>query len=112
MEKKCPVCGAAMEEDMCSYCGSREKENIQESVYSEKLPENEITYGISQKNKTTALLLCIFLGGLGVHRFYVGKAGTGVLYLCTGGVLGIGWIIDIVRIATGSFRDEFDLLLQ
>ena len=78
----------------------------------EKLPENEITYGISQKNKTTALLLCIFLGGLGVHRFYVGKAGTGVLYLCTGGVLGIGWIIDIVRIATGSFRDEFDLLLQ
>lgn len=110
MEKKCPVCGATMEEDICSYCGYRE--NIQEAVCSEKPPENEITYGISQKNKTTALLLCIFLGGLGVHRFYVGKAGTGVLYLCTGGVLGIGWIIDIVRIATGSFRDEFDLLLQ
>ena len=49
MEKKCPVCGAAMEEDMCSYCGYREKENIQESVCSEKSPENEITYGISQK---------------------------------------------------------------
>ena len=111
MEKKCPVCGAAMEEDICSYCGYAEK-NIQESVCSEKPQENEITYGISQKNKTTALLLCIFLGGLGVHRFYVGKAGTGVLYLCTGGVLGIGLIIDIVRIATGSFRDEFDLLLQ
>ena len=38
MEKKCPVCGAAMEEDMCSYCGYREKENIQESVYSQKIP--------------------------------------------------------------------------
>ena len=110
MEKKCPVCGAAMEEDICSYCGYRK--NIQESVCAEKTTENEIPYGISQKNKTTALLLCIFLGGLGAHRFYVGKAGTGILYLCTGGLLGIGWIIDIIRIATGSFRDEFDLLLQ
>ena len=105
MEKKCPVCGAAMEEDMCSYCGYREKENIQQSVCSQKSPQNQKPYAIPHKNNTTALLLCIFLGGLGVHRFYVGKAGTGVLYLCTGGVLGIGWIIDIVRIATGSFRD-------
>lgn len=52
-----------------------------------------------EKNKTTALLLCIFLGTLGVHRFYEGKIGTGVLYLLTGGLFLVGWIYDIIRIA-------------
>ena len=59
----------------------------------------------SPKSKTTALLLCIFLGGLGVHRFYVGKIGTGVLYIFTCACFGIGWIVDIIKIATGSFTD-------
>ncbi len=58
------------------------------------------------KNKITALLLCIFLGGLGVHRFYVGKIGTGIVWLLTGGVFGIGWIIDIIMIAVGKFKDK------
>ena len=49
-------------------------------------------------NKTTALLLCIFLGGFGAHKFYEGKIGMGILYLCTGGLLGIGWIIDIISL--------------
>ena len=61
--------------------------------------------GASDK-KMTALLLCIFLGGLGVHRFYVGKIGTGVVWLLTGGVLGIGWLVDIIMIATGRFKDK------
>jgi TM2 domain-containing membrane protein YozV len=62
--------------------------------------------GTSDKNKITALLLCIFLGGLGVHRFYVGKVGTGIVWLLTGGVFGIGWIVDIVMIAVGKFKDK------
>ena len=57
----------------------------------------------SSKNWIAALLLCIFLGGLGIHRFYVGKVGTGILMLLTGGVFGILWIIDIIMIAVGSF---------
>ena len=62
--------------------------------------------GKSDKNKLTTLLLCIFLGGLGIHRFYVGKIGTGVVWLLTGGVFGIGWIVDIVMIAVDKFKDK------
>lgn len=60
----------------------------------------------SDKSKTTALLCCIFGGIFGIHNFYVGKIGKGILYLFTGGLFGIGWIIDIIKIATGSFLDN------
>ena len=61
---------------------------------------------VSEKSRTVTLLLCIFLGYLGIHRFYAGKAGTGVLWLLTGGVFGIGWIVDIIMVATGNFTDK------
>ena len=57
------------------------------------------------KSRVIALLLCVFLGVCGVHRFYVGKVGTGVLYLFTGGLFVVGWIVDIVRIGSGEFLD-------
>ena len=60
----------------------------------------------SNKSRLVALLLCIFLGEFGAHRFYVGKIGTGLLYLFTAGLFGIGWIIDLVKICLGSFRDN------
>lgn len=47
-----------------------------------------------EKNKWIAVLLCFFLGGLGVHRFYEGKILTGILWLLTGGFFVIGWLID------------------
>ena len=59
---------------------------------------------ISASSRWVALLLCIFLGGLGVHRFYVGKIGTGVIYLLTGGVFGIGWLVDVILIALREFH--------
>jgi len=61
--------------------------------------------GGDQKDWLITLLLCIFVGGLGVHRFYVGKMGTGIIMLLTGGGCGIWWIIDIIMIVTGSFKD-------
>lgn len=59
---------------------------------------------VSTKNHTTALLLAIFLGALGIHRFYVGKTGTGILWLLTGGVFGIGWFTDIIWVLSNCFE--------
>ena len=57
-------------------------------------------------DKTAALLITLFLGELGVHRFMSGKIGTGIIWLLTGGCCGIGWIIDIVNVATGKFTKK------
>ncbi len=63
---------------------------------------------LSPYKRLWALLLSfgMFLGFFGLQRFYVGKIGTGLLYLCTGGLLGVGQIIDIIMITTGGFADK------
>lgn len=52
------------------------------------------------KSKGVAYLLWFFLGILGVHKFYLGKVGMGILYLFTFGLLGIGWFIDLFTLGT------------
>ncbi len=61
---------------------------------------------VSDKSKKKALKLCIFGGWFGIHQYYVGKIGTGILYSLTLGLFFFGWIIDIIKIAVGSFRDN------
>lgn len=61
---------------------------------------------ISDKSFVATLLLCIFLGYLGVHRFYVGKVGTGILMLITLGGFGIWTLIDLIMIIVGFFKDK------
>ena len=60
----------------------------------------------SPKLRLIALLPCLFLGVLGVHRFYVGKVGTGILMLLTLGGLGVWVLVDLIMIAAGIFKDE------
>ena len=123
MAGKCPVCGAPLEGNACSYCGYREPvqagagqstggEQPQVVINNQTVVNGGVAFGVSKKDKMVTLLLCIFLGGLGVHRFYVGKIGTGVLYLLTAGIFGIGWIVDIVVIAMGNFTDGFGLPIK
>lgn len=130
---KCPNCGAEVNGSFCSFCGTempKQPVNIINNYYG-TVQNNQYTGSnsgaasvccpscgntwvtandlyiptTSSKNKTVAMVLCIFLGYLGCHYFYVGKAGMGVLYLLTMGLFGIGWIVDIIRIAGGSFKD-------
>lgn len=61
---------------------------------------------VSSKSRLIDLLLCIFLGGIGAHRFYEGKIGTGILYLFTAGLFGIGTLVDLIMIIVGSAKDK------
>jgi hypothetical protein len=63
------------------------------------------------KDWLTTLLLCIFLGGLGIHRFYTGHTGIGVVQLLTLGGCGIWALIDLIMIIVGSFKDAKGNLL-
>lgn len=76
------------------------------------IQENMYTPMKSQKSKTAAGLLCFFLGEFGIHRFYVGKVGTGILWLFTAGLFGIGWFIDLIVILCASFKDSNGLDLS
>jgi TM2 domain-containing membrane protein YozV len=85
----CRACGREIHESakMCPQCGALQAAG-------------------SDKRILPAFLLCFFLGWSGAHRYYVGKIGTGILMLFTGGVFGVLWLIDIIMIVLGGFTDE------
>jgi hypothetical protein len=60
----------------------------------------------SGKSQLVALLLCIFIGVLGIHRFYLGYIGIGVIQLLTGGLCGIWTLIDLIMIIVGSLKPK------
>ncbi|MDP9141985.1 MAG: TM2 domain-containing protein [Pseudomonadota bacterium] len=61
---------------------------------------------MSEKKILPAFLLCFFFGVLGIHRFYVGKVGTGIAQIFTLGGLGIWALIDMIMIIVGAFTDK------
>lgn len=110
--KFCKHCGAKIPEDavICTNCG-RQVEQIRETPAQPSIVINNSNNNTNtniagspdsrrEKNKWVAFLLCFFLGIFGAHKFYEGKAGMGILYLFTGGLCGIGVLVDLIVILT------------
>lgn len=70
--------------------------NINVSNSANNTGNNYVAQGAHVVHKLTYCLLCLFLGWLGVHQFYAGKGGMGILYLFTAGICYIGCVVDFV----------------
>ena len=108
--KFCKHCGGKIPEDavICTLCG-RQVEELKSQTAQQPVVinntnvntnnnVNSIGRGGREKNKWVAFLLCLFLGGIGAHKFYEGKVGMGILYIFTVGLFGIGWLIDLISL--------------
>lgn len=124
----CPNCGYSFQKmKFCKFCGEKIPEDSVICTKCGRQVENQTEYkGVTINNvanassaataqtvtpligtrpykridKNVALALCIFLGWCGAHKFYERKTGMGLLYIFTIGLFGIGWIVDIITIAT------------
>jgi len=93
--KYCSACGESIKAaaEICPHCGVRQL-------------SAPTTNESGEKSFVAMLILCFVLGGLGVHRFYAGKTGTGILMFLTLGGLGIWTFIDFIVIVTSNFSDK------
>ena len=97
----CPKCGKQVEE-LKTNAGEQPKieVNVSQNQSSQNINTNTNTIHAGMlkapKNKWVALALCFFIGFLGGHKFYEGKTGTGILYIFTVGLFGIGILIDFI----------------
>lgn len=115
----CKNCGKEIDDKaaVCIYCGVATHDapaaaqqqptiNIVNTNANANVNNNANGLAYVPKKKWVAFFLCLFFGYFGVHRFYVHKTGTGILWLFTFGLGGIGWLVDLVMILVGAFRDN------
>ena len=107
--KFCKYCAAKIPMDavICTACG-RQVESLNQGQYfinntQVNAPMDYANYaammaGARPKNKWLSFALCLAFGYFGVHKFYEGKIGWGILYLCTVGLCGVGWLVDLILI--------------
>ena len=132
--KSCKRCGTMHNSSACPNCGYIEDsyEEPIERVEGEVIMDGRYAnYGRGQqrreiiqsrprgymvryqpRNKAASMLMCLFGGWFGLHKFYEGKIGTGILYAMTGGLFGIGIIVDLVRMITNTYTDANGNLLE
>ena len=93
--KFCAQCGEQINQlaEICPKCGVRQ-------------PQMNTVRNTDEKDWLTALLLCLFVGSLGIHRFYTGHTAIGVVQLLTLGGCGIWTLIDLIMLVTGSYTDS------
>lgn len=104
--KFCKHCGAKIPEDavLCTACGRQveklEGVNTPNIVINNSNSSQNVNSVFAGKlrNKWVAIVLCLFGGTLGLHKFYEGKIGMGILYLCTLGLFYVGVIIDFIAL--------------
>lgn len=106
--KFCKHCGQAIDKDcvLCPQCGKQIEEIraeqpqviINNSNSNINTNTNQVGGFGRPKNKWAAVLLCLFLGLVGGHKFYEGKIGMGILYIFTVGLFGIGAIVDLIAL--------------
>lgn len=122
---KCPYCGGETRYAKCEFCGSVIEQSAGETVneiiqdVKQNIVQNitinpDTTISISRKNKSTAIALCClgFFGLGGIHRFYTGKVGTGIIWFLTVGCFGIGTVMDLVSLIINKFDDNEEKLIK
>lgn len=98
--KFCKYCGSKIDFDavICIHCGKQVELLKHEPVYAQQINVKNQYKSNCEKNKWIAFILCLLFGTLGVHKFYEGKIALGILYLCTGGLFCVGWIVDLIKL--------------
>lgn len=115
-DRKCPACGGTVFE-------TTDEPRQRAAAPQEPVAEPQVVYQTihhtlyvkperSPRSRWIALFLCLIGGFFGLHRFYAGKMGTGVLYVFTGGLFFFGVFVDFFSILFGYFRDRDGLLLS
>lgn len=94
--KLCKNCGKKIEEEklICPYCASKLEDQVEITIDAKE--ENPFGFKKNEYNKWISFFLCLFFGWLGAHKFYEQKYFLGILYLCSFGLFGIGWILDLI----------------